>query len=277
MTLPESHLQRMFSVSTVPFTSHGSVVGAVTTIEDVSAARQVAAENDRIAKFQEQMLAIVGHDLRNPLGAVLMGADAVEMYTVGNESALKVTGRIRRAGERMHGIIEQLLDVTRARLGGGIPVQPRDVALTPVIRGVLDELATVHPSMSFRLLADNEVRGLWDPDRLAQVVSNLASNAVHYGKLDSPIVVAISATAETATITVTNAVRDQPIDAARLRDLFDPYQRGKDARHNAGGLGLGLYIVSEIVRAHHGTIAAESTPDGTVFRVQLPRHPAELT
>jgi len=126
--------------------------------------------------------------------------------------------------------------------------------------------------VSFQLIGDEDVRGLWDPDRLSQVVSNLASNAVQYGRPAAPIVVEVSASEKVATVTVTNAVRDQPIEAERLRELFDPYQRGRDGKNNAHGLGLGLYIVSEIVRAHHGTIAAESTRAGTVFRVQLPRH-----
>ena len=263
---------RRLVIQTVPLGHGGELRGEVTTIEDVSADREIAAERERVAKFQEQMLAIVGHDLRNPLGAVLMGVDAVDLYAGESPEVTKVTGRIRRAGERMLGIIGQLLDVTRARLGQGIPVEPRDVSLVPVIRSVLDELASAHPAASFQLIGDEEVCGLWDPDRLSQVVSNLASNAVQYGRPAAPIVVAVSASEKVATVTVTNAVRDQPIDAEKLRVLFDPYQRGRDGKHNAQGLGLGLYIVSEIVRAHHGTIAAESTGAGTVFRVQLPRH-----
>ncbi|MBA3458006.1 MAG: response regulator [Deltaproteobacteria bacterium] len=262
---------RRLVIQTVPLTIGGELIGVVKTIEDVSAQREIAAERERIATFQEQMVAIVSHDLRSPLGAVLVGADAAEMHTAELPVVGKIIGRMRSAAERMMGIIDQLLDVTRARLGTGIPVEPREVSLTPVIRNVLDELAAAHPAVSFELVAHEEVSGVWDPDRLSQVVANLASNAVHYGRPATPIVVEVSASAQVATLTVTNAVRDQPIDPMRLRVLFDPYQRGRDGQHNAHGLGLGLYIVSEIVRAHHGTIAAESTRAGTVFRIELPR------
>lgn len=261
---------RRFVIQTVPLTIAGTLIGVVKTIEDVSADREIAAERDRIAKFQEQMVAIVGHDLRNPLGAVMMGADAAAIHVAEQPMVGKIIGRIRSAAERMAGIIDQLLDVTRARLGTGIPVEPREISLTPVIRAVLDELAAAHPTASFQLIGDDDVHGMWDPDRLSQVVSNLASNAVHYGRPETPIVVEVSRSKEAAILTVTNAVRDQPIDPARLRMLFDPYQRGGDGKQHAQGLGLGLYIVSEIVRAHHGTIAVDSTCDGTVFRIELP-------
>ncbi len=254
-------------IQTVPLTLAG---GAVTTLHDVTAEREIAAERDRVARFQEQMLAIVGHDLRSPLASVLMGVDAVDAYAPGIAKVLSVTARMRRAGERMHGIIEQLLDVTRARLGEGIPVTLKEVALTPVVRAVLDELSFANPAVTFQLIGDKDVQGVWDAGRLAQVVSNLASNAMHYGKRDAPIVVEVATANDLATVTVTNSVREQPIDAAKLATLFDPYQRGNDGKHNAQGLGLGLYIVSEIVRAHHGRISAMSTRAGTVFRIELP-------
>lgn len=266
----ESGVTRTLSVSTVPLLSNGSDQGDVTTIEDVSAAREHAAERERIALFQEQMIAIVGHDLRNPLGAVLAGTEAIELHAANVPAVAPLARRVLSSVHRMNRIVEQLLDVTRARLGKGIPIDPRPVQLRPLVRGVLDELALAHSASTFDLIAPADVQGVWDPDRLAQVVSNLASNAVQYGKQTSPIVVEIIASEHQATISVTNAVREQPIDPSRLGVIFDLYQRGSEERH-VSGLGLGLYIVSEIVRSHQGTIAAESTLDGTVFRVVLPR------
>jgi signal transduction histidine kinase len=96
---------------------------------------------------------------------------------------------------------------------------------------------------------------------------------VQYGLPAAPIVVEITASPDDATITVTNAIRDRPIAPERLSSIFELYQRANDSGHHVSGLGLGLYIVSEIVRAHHGTIAAMSTPAGTVFRVDLPLRP----
>lgn len=262
---------RRLSISRVPLIVKGDVVGDVTTLEDVSAEREIEADRERIALFQEQMVAIVGHDLRNPLSAVIMGAEAAAMRVEHLPEVTRILGRIRSAGDRMTNIIDQLLDVTRARLGQGIPVEPREGSLTPVISSVLDEVAAAHPAAIFQLVADDDIHGFWDADRLAQVVANLASNAIHYGRPASPIVVVVSAAPQLVTLTVTNIPRDQPIDPARLRTLFEPYQRGRDGTRNAQGLGLGLYIASEIVRAHHGSISAESTPTGTVFRVELPR------
>jgi signal transduction histidine kinase len=171
-------------------------------------------------------------------------------------------------------IIDQLLDVTRARLGGGIEITRARASLVPVVQGVLDELALAHPRSRFELVASSDPVGNWDLDRLSQVVSNLASNAVLYGRPDAPIVVEVSSSADAATIVVANAVRDNPIAPDRLASLFDPYMRGGGSdQHNAHGLGLGLYIAQEIVRAHRGTISAESSAAGTRFRIRLPLEP----
>lgn len=262
---------RRLRIASVPLRMGGAAIGEVTTLEDVTAESQLAAQKARIAAFQAQMLAIVGHDLRSPLGAIYAGADALTLHMADNAPVRSIVRRMKSSASRMASIVEQLLDVTRARLGGGIPIRPQAMSLTPMIRGVLDELVLAHSSARFELEAEGSVDGMWDPDRLAQVVSNLASNAIQYGRADAPILVAVSATEPFATITVTNAVRDRPIAAARLATLFDPYSRGPDGERHAGGLGLGLYIVSEIVRAHGGTISAESSELATVFRVQLPR------
>jgi signal transduction histidine kinase len=248
----------------------GALVGDITTIEDVSAEREVEIERERIARFQEQMLAIVGHDLRNPLAALVVGIESVEIRSAELPAFQPLVRRMKSASNRMTRIVEQLLDVTRARLGTGIPIARRESELTPMIRGVVDELAASHPDATFELVVRSEIRGAWDVDRLSQVVSNLASNALQYGNRAEPIVIELSATEDQATLTVANAVRDKPIEAERLDVIFDPYQRGRDAHANASGLGLGLYIVSEIVKAHQGTIRAESVGSRTVFYVQLP-------
>lgn len=264
---------RTLSVATVSLFDDATGVGGVTTIEDVTAEREIKAERERIAGYQEQMLGIVGHDLRNPLGAILAGSEAVEHHGQEIPAIPPLIKRVRSSVHRMSKIIDQLADVTRARLGGGIPVDVREVQLTPMIRGVLDELALAYPAATFELRAPDSVVGLWDADRLSQVISNLASNAAQYGLPRAPIVVDVSCTPTSATITVTNQLRDKPIGTDRLKSLFEPYKRGSEGQHHASGLGLGLYIVHEIVRAHGGTISADSTTAGTVFRVELPVDP----
>jgi phosphoserine phosphatase RsbU/P len=261
---------RQLRVASVPLTMGGAAIGEVTTLEDVTVASELAAEKARLAAFQEQMLAIVGHDLRSPLSAIYAGADALTHHAADIPPMHSIIRRMRASASRMTSIVDQILDVTRARLGGGIPIQPQEMSLTPMVRGILEELALAHASARFELIADEAVHGKWDPDRLAQAVSNLVSNAIQYGRAGSPIVVTVAAAAAVATITVTNAVRDLPIPSDRLRTLFDPYRRGAGSERHVGGLGLGLYIVSEIVRAHGGTITAESSEPATVFRVQLP-------
>lgn len=257
---------RTFALTTVAQMRGDEVVGSVTTFDDVTAEREIAAERERVAHFQEQMIAIVSHDLRSPLSAILMGAYAI---TQGAGDPNRIAERIANSGNRMATIVDQLLDVTRARLGGGIPIVRREAVLDTVVRAVLDELALAHPGKTFQLVASEASRGQWDPDRLAQVVSNLVGNAIQYGREGEPIRLALSSTPTSAVIEVSNALRGEPMSKERLQSMFDPFKRG-GTRHNSKGLGLGLYIVSEIVRAHGGTISAATADDTITFRVELP-------
>lgn len=224
---------------------------------------------DRATKFHQEMLAIVGHDLRSPLGAVFAGAELLEEHLAHDAVATRPIRAIKNSAMRMTRIIEQLLDVTHARLGAGIPVERREVQLQPVAEAVVEELALAYPKQTFELRGDIDVHGMWDPDRLGQVISNLSSNAVQYGRAGEPIVIELGRTETAAWISVTNAVRTEPIPPESIATLFEPYRRGATAGYSQG-LGLGLYIVDEIVRAHRGHIDVESTTNGTTFRVVLP-------
>lgn len=261
---------RRLRIASVPLTSDGDAIGEVTTIEDVTIEAQLAAERARLAAFQEQMLGIVGHDLRGPLGAIYAGSEALLLHAAQQPAMLSIIRRMQSSASRMTNLVEALLDVTRARLGGGIPIRRQDMALGPMVGGVVEELALAHPAVQIELLAAPEVHGAWDPDRLAQVVSNLVSNAIQYGRAGAPIVVEVGRAGAGAAIAVTNAVRDRPIPSEVLATLFDPYRRGAEGAQRVGGLGLGLYIASEIVRAHGGTISAVSGDLATVFRIELP-------
>jgi signal transduction histidine kinase len=167
-------------------------------------------------------------------------------------------------------IVEQLLDMTRARLGKGLPMELRDVQLLPIVKAVIDELTLAYPKTRFELVGAIEVEGRWDPDRLGQVLSNLIGNAVQYGRKGAPVTIRLEQSSTIVTITVTNAIRDKPIPHDQLAVLFDPYRRGRGSEHRHTGLGLGLYIVHEIVASHGGRIDVESTDDGTSFHVMLP-------
>jgi signal transduction histidine kinase/CheY-like chemotaxis protein len=271
LRLPDETEQIAVEVSGVSLRDgRGLPVGGVTLIQDVSAEHAINAERERTAQFQQQMLGIVGHDLRNPLSAIVTGSELLEIHTRANPAAASVVKRITSSANRMARMVDQLLDVTRARLGGGIPVVRRETRLVPLIQSVIDELSLAYVKTRFELVAPSDVIGLWDPDRLGQVVSNVMSNAAQYGLPGAPIVVGVTSSEVAAAITVHNAIRDKPIGPEALAKLFDPYRRGQDTGQNATGLGLGLYIVHEIVRAHAGTMEVESSQSGTTFRVVLP-------
>ena len=249
--------------------------GTITTIEDVSEARAFAAERERVAQYQEQMLGVVGHDLRNPLSAILAGTEAIGMHAHAIPAVKPLVARIGGSVKRMAQIIDQLYDVTRARLGGGIPLALVETDLSLVARSVLDEIQLATPAANIELRTRGNLHGVWDSDRLAQVVGNLASNALQYGKAGRAVVIDLAGEQDRVTLTVRNELRDAPIPEDRLASMFEPYRRGQEGAHRPGGLGLGLYIVHELVRAHHGTIVATSSEaSGTVLRVDLPRSSA---
>ncbi|HZJ62211.1 MAG TPA: ATP-binding protein [Kofleriaceae bacterium] len=218
-------------------------------------------------RFHEEMLGIVGHDLRNPLAAMAMGIQLLRARQLEPESE-SVIARLENSARRMTTIVDQLLDVTRARLGTGIELDRSALSLRPLIEDVLDELKLAYRTTAFELRGD-DVFGVWDGDRLAQVISNLAGNAAQYGKIGGTVTVEVSHTDGVATIAFLNEIRDAPIARDLLETLFDPFKRGRDTARR-GGLGLGLYIVREIVSAHGGTIAVTSDDAGTAFRVVLP-------
>jgi len=266
---------RRLAVTTVALGDPGAPSGSISTLDDVTAAHDLVAERERVALFQERMLGIVGHDLRSPLSAMNTGFELLDQHAIEVPALARILPRLHTSSRRMTRIINLLLDVTRARLGGGIPIQRRRVDLGELVRSIVDEQGLAYPSTAFELSANGPVEGIWDPDRLEQVIANLLGNAAQYGRPGSPVTLAVSATASTATITVHNTIRTEPIATDLLETLFDPFRRGREQAAHARGLGLGLYIVSEIVRAHGGTITATSAASGTDFVVVLPRDSRE--
>jgi phosphoserine phosphatase RsbU/P len=270
--------RRTISLSGVSLLDGGRVVaGQIVVLDDVSVQRAATVERERVADFQTQMLAIVGHDLRNPLGAILTGTRLIFDQARDNARVVSTVRRIENSALRMRRIVEQLLDMTRARLGGGIPVAVEPVAWRPLLSAVLDEATLAHPTFQFVLDADEDTQVVLDPDRFAQVVSNLLSNATQYGEVDGMITVTSSVSADYVSLAVHNRLRDKPLASHQIATLFDPYQRGHAAPAQLRGLGLGLYIVRELVRAHGGTIDATSNDAGTTFEIKLPRRPMPPT
>lgn len=238
-------------------------------------AAQLEAENEKLTEraqvtiFQERFMAVLGHDLRNPLGAISMGIDLLKREVSGEDKTLK---RMASSSQRMARMIDQLLDLTRSRLGGGIELTPAPMDLGKLTNDIVDELRTQRADALFHVESKGDLHGNWDSDRLAQVISNLVGNALHHGTADKTIEVVLDGTGKRVSFSIRNDGKTIP---EPLRDvLFDPFRRG-DRQGNSSktaGLGLGLFISKEIVTGHSGTISvASSDESGTSFTFELPR------
>lgn len=229
-------------------------------------------DSRRRADFEQQLIGIVSHDLRNPLNAILLSAQALLRRENVDERTLGTAARIRQSTERANRLIRDLLDFTQARLGGGLRMAQRPVNLHDLSRQAVDEVQASFPERVLRLDRSGAGEGRWDPDRVVQVLTNLLINAIKYSPEGTPVTVRSRVEGPWAELAVHND--GAPIPDELRKRLFQPMQRG------AGGLdmttrsvGLGLYIVDHIVRAHGGTTAVKSTEaEGTTFTVRLPVH-----
>ncbi|WP_244224360.1 hybrid sensor histidine kinase/response regulator [Corallococcus sicarius] len=233
--------------------------------------RRVEEELQRATELEQQIVGIVGHDIRSPLAAILTTASLQLARDTMPDGQRKAFERVARAGERIQRIVDQLLDFTRARLGGGIPVVPGAGDLNELCCKVTDELRAAQPDRTVLCEFTREsLPGTWDLDRLAQALANLLDNALKYSPTDTPVRIRTSEQgADTVHVEVHNSGAPIP---THLRDtLFQPFRRGVDTDRRES-LGLGLYIAHSIVQAHGGTLRVESTHEsGTTFFLCLPR------
>jgi signal transduction histidine kinase len=227
------------------------------------------AQHERADEFHRTLVRVVGHDMRAPASAILIGTEMLVAKHQDDPSLAGVVNRIVSFANRMTGMVDQLVDLSRAQLGGGIPLSRVEVRLTPLIQSVLDELARRYPQHQFSLSGDAELKGTWDPDRLRQVTSSLVMNAVRHGLPGGPIRIVMSQDERNTTFSVHNEVGEAPIAPEALPELFEARRRF-DEEYSGGGLGVGLYIVREIVEAHRGRVEVEATATRTTFHVVLP-------
>jgi signal transduction histidine kinase len=180
---------------------------------------------------------------------------------------------IVRSSERAIRMIGDLLDFTQARLGGGIPIERGPVNLRLVAEGAVGETRAAYPDRAVHLEASGDIMGRWDGDRIAQVLTNLLANAVKYSPAESSVQVRVTDEGEGVLLEVKN--QGEPIPGDLMPMLFEPYQRGTNrADMGTRSIGLGLFIVEQIVKGHGGRIEVRSTKaEGTTFRVILPRTP----
>jgi signal transduction histidine kinase len=229
---------------------------------------RLAHEETRALEFQQLLVGIVSHDLRNPLGVVI-GSAGMLLPRIQEPRSAKFVERILANGQRASRIVSDLLDLTRTRLGAGIPIVPERVNLSDLLRELVEEVRVAYPTRAVDLDSAPEVVGIWDPDRLAQVVSNLLNNAIQYGPADDPVRVTLRRSGANVVLEVQNA--GPAIPPALLQHIFDPFKRGERTRGTEKGLGLGLYIVQHIVAGHGGRVEARSSDsEGTTFTVTLP-------
>lgn len=225
-------------------------------------------------RMNELFVGILSHDLRNPLAALLTGANLLEA-TLEDEALRRTAARMASAGRRMSDMIEQLLDLTRARLLDGLGLARRRVHcdIAALARHAVDEIVAADPSRVIVLRAAGECTAVADPDRLLQLFSNLVGNAVEHGQPGTPITVEVEASPSSVSFGVHNV---GVIPKELLPGLFEPFGRRRLARDGHQGLGLGLYISQQIALAHGGKIAVESSAEaGTVLKLTIPCAAAE--
>ncbi len=225
-------------------------------------------EAERSVRYNEMFAGMLGHDLRNPLSAITTGANYIARLD-SSQKATKAATRILSSAERMARMIDQLLDFTRIRVGGGLALAPTRLDLEELLYKIKDELEAANPERSIVIEVAGSAVGEWDHDRLLQVFSNLVGNALHHGSDAAPVVIRCDGSASTCVdISVHNA---GVVPAEVLPMMFEPF-RGNARYQRTRGLGLGLFITQQIIAAHGGTIEVASTGEqGTTFRLVLPR------
>jgi signal transduction histidine kinase len=232
-------------------------------------ATQIELNNaNELGRLREQFIAVLGHDLRTPLSAVRMSADLLESKTEDKRS-LNLIAAIRNSSVRMGVLIENILDFARGRLGGGIPVQRKLVDdLQHTLQLTLVEVQASHPQANFIHELDVPAGVYCDALRISQLLSNLLGNAVTHGSNSTPIILKACAENDEIVISLTN--QGTPISAQLMPLLFEPFSRA-EAGQRCEGLGLGLYIASQIAMAHNGTLSVTSSAEsGTCFVARFP-------
>jgi signal transduction histidine kinase len=238
---------------------------------DQAIAESLARYTQDIDHTKERFLAILGHDLRTPLGAIMMSAqfilesgDLVEPYR-------GLVERIGKGSRRMNQMVADLLDFSRTRLGDTIPIARAEMDVTRMLDDVVAEVAASYPDRKLEVEVSGDLRGVWDCARLTQAMTNLIGNAAQHGSDHTPIRVTARGEAHEVMIAVHN---DGPtIPDELVGRIFQPMQRSRSDPGDRRHLGLGLYIVDRIVAAHRGQIdVASSEAHGTTFTIRLPRH-----
>lgn len=239
---------------------------------DQALAESMVAFDALLKKDQELLVGILGHDLRNPL-ATLVGSAHNLAQTPLQERQSNIVAVMGRAAGRMQAIIGDLLDLTRTRFGRQLPIQLAQVDLSVVCERIAEELRVQHPDASIDLRIEGDMIGNWDGGRISQMLSNVVGNAIQHGVKTRPVTITAHGDPKCVVITVHNY--GSPLSESDRRRLFEPMAQGKSSASQAtDGLGLGLYIASQVAHAHGGNISVDSAAAaGTTFTMRLARNP----
>ena len=242
---------------------------------DQSLAESITRYTQDLDQSKEMFLAILGHDLRNPLGAISMSASFMLDTQELQEPHLTLMSRVARSAKRMNHLVGDLLDFTRSRLGGGTPIVRAHMSMGKAVHDVVDEMKAAHPRRTIQVDARGTLEGEWDCARITQVLTNLIGNALEHGSDRTIVRVSVHGDDKTILIAIHNQGAAIPTD--QLNGMFNPMKRRALTGNAAAvgpstNLGLGLYIAERIVHAHKGRIDVESSENrGTTFTVHLPR------
>jgi len=219
---------------------------------------------------KEMFLAILGHDLRTPIGAIMTSAAFMVETKELVEPYLTLTSRIVSSASRMNQMVGALLDFTRSRLGGGIPITRAPMNMGKTVHDVVSEIEAAHPGRKIEVNARGSLKGDWDCARISQVLTNLIGNALEHGS--DRTIVNVDVFADDSELAMAIHNRGAAIPTDQVDGIFGAMKKQENTGNQSGNLGLGLYIADQIVRAHNGKISVESSEDrGTTFTVTLPR------
>ena len=234
---------------------------------DESVAEIVPTYLQRVSQFRDRFFGMLGHDLRTPINAIHLSASALVDGGGLKENEVKMALRILNSCQNLDRMVRDILDFTRGRFGEPMHVNRSPADLAVILRDIVDELHCANPNVVIDLAASGDLRGEWDRERLSQVISNLVTNAIQHGNAQR-----VSVTAGNENNQVLIEVHNQGgvIPQDRLATIFNPLGQERHSNQGRAGLGLGLFICKEIVKAHRGTISATSSQDaGTIFAMRL--------
>lgn len=263
----------------VPFTRAGTFAGFIGSCVDIDerqraqqAQQMRTQEQLALARdFEKWILAIVSHDIRNPLHAIHLAAVALRELADPAGVVGKQAEIVTRGVERIQHIAADLLDLSREREGAGLSMERNPADLRTICRQVIEELVAVAPDRRITLVCDTDTHGMWDEHRMLQAVSNLTCNAVQHGTGVSPVLVHLTGDDRSVTVEVRN---EGVIPNELLPRIFEPFNSRRQHEKRSEGLGLGLFITKAIARAHGGELEVDSSDGMTAFRLVLPRRAA---